>query len=244
MSALSRNLIVVLGEGPSGRKGDGDPEDEKAGRTGWVMGSLYIGEEKSCLGNAATVTPRSLCSTGCRGGWRGPGLPHSPQPASLNSRRQTSSTTDPAVPGSRGSGNNWRISSPFFWLQHAGVECKSLRMSKCRGAWFGSQSSRGKRRGELLLTGGRLSLAILRLLGLSRLGAGSCWKKCTEKKKSPSTLLPVRAWDWLERASISTCHANGCQTHVPPKSRPPKKCHIPLLAQHQLLQVATPPTPK
>lgn len=99
MSALSRNLFIVLGEGPSGRKGDGDPEDEKAGRTGWVMGSLYIGEEKSCLGNAATVTPRSK---GCRGVWRGPGLPHSPQPTSLNSRRPTSSTTDPAVPGPRG----------------------------------------------------------------------------------------------------------------------------------------------
>lgn len=60
MSALSVYLFIVLGEGPSCRKGDGDPEDEKAGRTGWVMGSLYIGEEKSCLGNAATVTPRSL----------------------------------------------------------------------------------------------------------------------------------------------------------------------------------------
>lgn len=75
MSALSRNLFIVLGEGPSGRKGDGDPGVEKAGRTRWVMGSLYIGEEKSCLGNAATVTPRS---TGCRGVWRGPGLPQSP----------------------------------------------------------------------------------------------------------------------------------------------------------------------
>lgn len=67
MSALSVYLFIVLGEGPSCRKGDGDPEDEKAGRTGWVMGSLYIGEEKSCLGNAATVTPRSLCCTGLSG---------------------------------------------------------------------------------------------------------------------------------------------------------------------------------
>ena len=64
MSALSGNLFIVLGEGPRGGKGDGDPGGEKAGRTRWVMGSLYIGEEKSCLGNAATVTPRS---TGCSG---------------------------------------------------------------------------------------------------------------------------------------------------------------------------------
>lgn len=99
MSALSRNLFIVLGEGPSDRKGDGDPEGEKAGRTRWVMGSLYIGEEKSCLGNAATVTPRS---TGSWAVWRGPGLPQSPQPVSLNSRRPTSSTTDPALPGPRG----------------------------------------------------------------------------------------------------------------------------------------------
>lgn len=135
MSALSGNLFIVLGEGPSGRKGDGDPEGEKAGRTRWVMGSLYIGEEKSCLGNAATVTPRS---TGLPGRLAGssPGLPQSPEPtqiaptkpASLNSRRPTSSTADPAFPAPRGAAAiNWRISSPFSGL----LDSFNTRLVEC-----------------------------------------------------------------------------------------------------------------
>lgn len=235
MSALSRNLFIVLGEGPSGRKGDGDPEDEKAGRTGWVMGSLYIGEEKSCLGNAATVTPRSR---GCRGVWRGPGLPHSPQLASLNSRRPTSSTTDPAVPGPRGSSNNWRISSPFSGFN---TRLSNVRFEneKCVEE-SGSQSSEGRGESELLLTDGRPSSEILRLLGLSRLGAGSCWKKCTEKKK-----VPQRCFRYGPGAGF---HLNmPCQRvsdSCPPKIPPPQNCHIPLLAQHPAAAGRDPSSPK
>lgn len=197
------------------------------------MGSLYIGEEKSCLGNAATVTPRS---TGCRGVWRGPGLPHSPQPASLNSRRPTSSTTDPAVPGPRGSGNNWRISSPFSGFN---TRLSNVRFEneKCVEE-SGSQSSEGRGESELLLTDGRPSLEILRLLGLSRLGAGSCWKKCTEKKKSPSTLLPVRAWSGLPSQHAMPA---GVRLMSPQNPAPPKTATSHCSPSSQLLQVATPP---
>lgn len=233
MSALSRNLFIVLGEGPSGRKGDGDPEDEKAGRTGWVMGSLYIGEEKSCLGNAATVTPRSR---GCRGVWRGPGLPHSPRPASLNSRRPTSSTTDPAVPGPRGSDNNWRISSPFSGF-NTRLSIIEFENEKCRGVWV--SELRGKRRERVIINRWAAEFRILRLLGLSRLGAGSCWKKCTEKKKS----LNVASGTGLERASPQHAMPAGVRLMYP-QNPAPQKCHIPLLAQHTAAAGRDPSSPK
>lgn len=85
MSALCLSCYIVLGDGPSGRKGDGDPEAEKAGRIGWVMGRLYIGEEKSCLGDAATVTPRKASCRGVLAGSRP--AKHSPRASTVPGQR-------------------------------------------------------------------------------------------------------------------------------------------------------------
>lgn len=142
MSALSGVLFIVLGEGPSGRKGDGDPEDEKAGRTGWVMGSLYIGEEKSCLGNAATVTPRSSEHrlSGGLAGSRPAAQPTAREPQ--QSRGQRHPRLIRQSQGPRGSGNNWRISSPFpvfntrlssVWFEDAEVSRSWVRAQEGRG---------------------------------------------------------------------------------------------------------------
>lgn len=119
---------------------------------------------------------------------------------------------------------------------------QSLGMRSVEELGLRAQGGRGE--SELLLTDGRPSLEILRLLGLSRLGelgAGSCWKKCTEKKK-----VPQRCFRYGPGAGF---HLNmpcqlGVRLMLPPKSRPPKMPHptaCPATRPAQLLQVATPP---
>ena len=94
----------------------------------------------------------------------------------------------------------------------------------------------GERRGELL-TDGRPSLEILRLLGLSRLGAGAVGKTAQREKK-----VPQRRFRYGPGAGF---HLNmPCQRvsdSCPPKSRPPKNATYRCCPASLLLQVATPP---
>lgn len=104
-----------------------------------------------------------------------------------------------------------------------------------RDAW--SLSSRRKRRGELLLTDGRPSLELLRLLGLSRLQLGAVGKNALRKKK-----VPQRCFHYGPGSGLPSQHAMqpmpaGVRLMYPQNPAPPpqkKKSHIPPTAPQHL----------
>lgn len=192
-------------------------ERRQGGRGG--LWAASISARKKAVSGMLPPSHHAAQAVGAFGGVQACRTAH--QPASLNSRRPTSSTTDPAVPGSKVQGATVIItgeSAHLFLTFNTRLSNVEFGDEKCRGA--GSQSSRGKRRGELLLTEQmeRPSLEILRLLGLSRLGAGAVGKNAQQKKK-----VPQRCFRYGPGAGF---HLNmPCQQvsdSCPPKMPPPK----------------------
>lgn len=205
------------------------------------MGSLYIGEEKSCLRNAATVTPRSSEHrlSGGLAGSRPAAQPTAREPQQSRGQRhprlirQSQGARAAAITGE---------SAHLFLSSTRGCRVYGLRMQKYRGA--GSELKREEARRVIINRRAAefRNPAIAWLVSAG--GAGAVGKNAQQQKK-----VPQRCFRYGPGAGFPSQHAMPAGVRLmSPQNPAPQKCHIPpptAIAQHparQLLQVATPPT--
>lgn len=187
------------------------------------MGSHYIGEEKSCLGNAATVTPRS-CEhrlSGRLAGSRPAAQPTAREPQ--QSRGQRHPRLIRQSQGPRGSGNNWRISSPFpvFNTRLSSVWFEDAEVSR---SWVSELRGKEARRVIINRRASEFRNPAIAWL-VSAGGAGAVGKNAQQKKK-----VPQRCFRYGPGAGFPSQHAMPAGVRLmSPQNPAPQKCHIPLL---------------